>query len=114
MISSFEQKSKTLLQAGAVIFHLDDPRRIIWRGALPIWQGVVADSHEHTRPIKPLGFAILNNHFILYWLTVDNSLIVVKTPSIVREKEDARLHPKILDRHHGNPVIEPISKLLGK
>jgi predicted GH43/DUF377 family glycosyl hydrolase len=105
--ASVEQKTKTLLQAGAVIFDFKDPRRIMWRGALPIWQGVV-DSKEDTRPIEPLGFAVLNNHFILYWLTNKYDLIIVKTPSVVREKEDARLHPKILDRHEGNPVITPI------
>ncbi len=105
--ASVEQKSKTLLQVGAVFFDTKDPKRIMWRGAMPVWQGVV-DSHDHTRPIEPIGFAVLNNHFILYWLTKDSSIIVVKTPSVVREREDSRLHPKILDRHVGNPVIEPI------
>ncbi len=105
--SSVIVKNKTLLQAGGVIFDLKDPRRIMWRGAMPIWQGVV-DSSKTSIPIEPLGFAVLPKHFILYWLTADNSLIVVRIPSVIRESEDFKVRPKILDRHHGNPIVEPI------
>jgi len=105
--ASVEQKSKTLLQTGAVIFDEKDPRRIIWRPEMPIWQGAV-DSKDETRPIEPVGFAVLPKHFVLYWLTADKSLVIVRIPSILREAEDARRHPKIMDRFHGNPIIEPV------
>ncbi|TSC70071.1 MAG: Glycosidase ph1107-related protein [Parcubacteria group bacterium Gr01-1014_46] len=105
--ASVEQKTKTLLQAGAIVFDLNDPRRVIWRAGIPVWQGVV-DSKDNTRPIEPFGFATLKKSFILYWITEDKTLIVAKIPPIFREAEDAKLHPKIMERHHGNPIIEPI------
>lgn len=105
--SSVEQKTNTLLQLGAVICDINDPRRIMWRGAMPIWQGMV-DSKDFTRPIVPFGFAATLNTFIIYWITDDKTLIVVKIPAIWREIEDAKKHPKIMDRHPDNPIITPI------
>lgn len=105
--SSVEHKSKTLLQLGAVVLDLNDPRRVMWRGAMPVWQGVV-DSKEFTRPIEPFGFATLSKYFLIYWMTDDSTLIVVRVPAIWREAEDAKKHPKIMERFHGNPVISPV------
>lgn len=105
--ASVEQGSKTLLQMGAVVFDLNNPKRIIWRSHLPVWQGVV-DSVDKTRPIKPLGFAALPSTLVLYWVTHDGTLIVTRIPALFKEAEDARHHPKIMDRYHSNPVIEPI------
>ncbi len=105
--ASVEFKSKTLLQIGAVIIDINDPRRIIWRAGVPVWQGVV-DSKDDTRPIEPVGFAVLPKAFVLYWLTQDGTLIVSKIPPVFREAEDAKKHPKIMDRYHGNPIIVPI------
>ncbi len=106
--ASVESKSKTLLQTGAVILDANDPRRIIWRAGMPVWQGAV-DSKDYTRPIEPLGFAALPKTFILYWKTDDGSLIVVRIPAIFREAEDAKKHPKIMSRFHGNPVVAPLA-----
>ncbi|MEQ1499756.1 MAG: hypothetical protein ABL917_00065 [Parcubacteria group bacterium] len=105
--ASSEQGSKTLIQMGGVVFGMNDPRRVIWRSNLPIWQGVV-DSKDETRPIKPLGFANMHNHLMLYWVTHENDLIVIKIPSLYKEAEDFRRHPKIMERHESNPIIEPI------
>lgn len=104
--ASVEYKSRTLLQTGAVIIDINDPRRVIWRAGIPVWQGVV-DSKDDTRPIEPLGFAVLPKAFILYWLTEDGTLIVAKIPPVFRETEDAKRYPKIMDRYHGNPILEP-------
>ncbi len=105
--ASVEYKSKTLLQTGAVIIDINDPRRIIWRAGIPVWQGVV-DSKDDTRPIQPIGFAVLPKAFVLYWLTQDGTLIVAKVPPVFKETEEAKRYPKIMDRYHGNPVIQPI------
>jgi predicted GH43/DUF377 family glycosyl hydrolase len=105
--ASVEQGSKTLLQMGAVIFDVNNPKRIVWRSHLPIWQGIV-DSVDKTRPIKPLGFAALPSTLVLYWVTHDGTLIVTRIPALFKEAEDARHHPKIMDRYEGNPIIEPI------
>lgn len=105
--ASVEQGSKTLLQMGGVVFDLNNPKRVIWRSNLPIWQGVV-DSKDKTRPIMPLGFANMANSLVLYWVTFENDLIVIKIPSLYKEAEDLRRHPKILERHESNPIIEPI------
>ncbi|HEY0220723.1 MAG TPA: hypothetical protein VGC58_00695, partial [Candidatus Paceibacterota bacterium] len=105
--ASVEQESKTLLQMGGVVYDMNNPRRVIWRSNLPIWQGVV-DSKDKMRPIKPLGFANMAQHLLLYWVTHENDLIVIKIPTLYKEAEDLRRHPKILNRHESNPIIEPI------
>lgn len=105
--ASVESKSKTLLQVGAAIFDTNEPRRVIWRGSMPVWQGIV-DSKPFVKPIMPFGFVSFYKNFFIYYLTSDGTLIVVKIPAIFRETEDAKKHPKIVDRFHGNPVIEPI------
>lgn len=105
--ASIEKDTKTLLQVGAVIFDINHPKHIIWRGAMPIWQGVV-DSKDKTRPLRHLGFANLGKELILYWATADGNIIIVRIPAMFRETEDAKHHPKIMDRFHNNPIIEPI------
>ncbi len=104
--SSVESKSKTLLQAGAVLLDANNPKRIIWRSTMPIWQGIV-DSKTKTRPISPLGLVSLGDNFIIYWLTSDGNLIVAKIKKWFKDAEDNRYHPKILQRFQGNPILEP-------
>ncbi len=104
--ASVEVKSKTLLQAGAVIFDKDDPKKILWRSAYPIWQGVV-DAKKEVLPIEPLGIVSLGNVFIIYWIAKDGGLIVIKIPALFKDIEENRYLPKILNRYTGNPIIEP-------
>ncbi len=104
--ASVEQGTKTLLQAGAAIIDKNDPKKIIWRSAYPIWQGVV-DGKKKIMPIGPLGIVSVRGVFVIYWITADGGLIVIKIPALFKEIEESRYHPKILDRHTGNPIIEP-------
>jgi len=106
--ASVENNTKTLLQVGAVIFDINNPKHIVWRSGMPIWQGIV-DSKDKTRPIKHLGFSNLGKELIFYWLTADSNIIIVRIPAMFRETEDARHHPKIMDRFENNPIIEPIA-----
>ena len=39
--SNVIKKNQILLQVGAVLFDINNPRRIIWRSDAPVWQGVV-------------------------------------------------------------------------
>lgn len=104
--ASVTQKTKTLLQAGAVIFDKEDPRKIIWRSAYPIWQAVV-DAKRKVLPIEPLGIVSLGNIFVIYWETADGGLIVIKIPALFKDIDENRFLPKILNRYTGNPIIEP-------
>ena len=103
--ASVEHNSKTLLQAGAVIFDKDDSKKIIWRSPLPIWQGVAGSKDSIS--ITPLGSVSLGDNFIIYWMTSDGGLIVVSISKLFKGIEKGRFRPKILDRFHGNPIIEP-------
>lgn len=105
--ASVEFGSKTLLQVGGIIFDINNPRHVIWRGAMPIWQAVI-EAKEKSFPIVPIGFATLRKNFLLYWLSADGGVIVAKIPAIFKETEDSKRYPKIFDRHENNPIIEPI------
>lgn len=104
--SSQEVKNTTLLQAGAVIFDKNDPKKIIWRSAYPIWQGVV-EAKKTAMPIQPMGIVSLGNVFIIYWMAEDGGLIVIKIPALFKNIEENRYSPRILNRYTGNPIIEP-------
>ncbi|MFI5206170.1 MAG: hypothetical protein ACHQVK_04475, partial [Candidatus Paceibacterales bacterium] len=104
--ASIEHKSKVLLQAGAILLDINNPKRIIWRSMLPMWQGVVATKKKST-PITPLGIVLHGNFYLIYWLSKDLNLIIVKVPTSFKSAEDSRYHPKILNRFKGNPIIEP-------
>ncbi|MFZ2522172.1 MAG: hypothetical protein WAX44_02900 [Minisyncoccia bacterium] len=104
--ASVEVKNKTLLQAGAVIFDKDDPKKILWRSAYPIWQGVV-ETKKEALPIEPLGIVSLGNVFVIYWISKDGGLIVIKIPALFKDIEENRFLPRILNRFTGNPIIEP-------
>lgn len=105
--ASVEHESKVLLQVGAVLVDKKNHRHIIWRSPGPIWQGVV-HAKSQSLPLSPLGFVPLNNHHYIYWLTNDGDIVVSVVPLMFRELEDAKYHPKVLTRFHGNPILEPI------
>lgn len=104
--ASVLEKTKTLLQVGAVLLDINNPKKVLWRNSSPAWQ-VVIETKNKTLPIRPLGLVYHHNKFIIYWLTSDNSLIVAIVPSLFKEIEENRIYPKIMNRFHGNPIIEP-------
>lgn len=104
--ASVQSKSNMLLQVGAVILDRNSPRRVAWRSSFPVWQGMV-EGTKKTLPTGPLGFVAHGNSFLIYWITADGNLILVKIKSTFKEIDDNRYHPKILNRFHGNPIIEP-------
>ncbi len=103
--ASVLHNSKTLLQVGGIIFDINNPKRVIWRGGMPIWQAVV-EANEKSLPITPLGFATLRKHFFIYWLSADGGVIVAKIPILFKEIEDNKYYPKIFERDKSNPIIE--------
>ncbi|MEQ1561095.1 MAG: hypothetical protein ABL899_00060 [Nitrospira sp.] len=105
--ASVQHESKSLLQVGAVIVDVKNPKHILWRSGMPIWQGVV-EAKEKSMPIKSIGFVTLGKSFLIYWMTADFNLVVAKIPILFREVEDARFHPKILERSEHNPILEPL------
>lgn len=104
--ASVSDGNKTLLQAGAVIFDKDDPKKIIWRSGYPIWQGVV-EAKKGSMPIEPMGIVSLGNVFIIYWIAHDGGLVVIKIPALFKDIDENRYTPRILNRYTGNPIIEP-------
>lgn len=103
--ASVEKNTNMLLQVGAVVLDKNNPKRVIWRSSFPVWQGIV-EANKKSLPTGPLGFVPVGGNYLIYWLTKDNNLILVKIKSAFKEKDD-RLHPKILDRHESNPIVEP-------
>lgn len=104
--ASVHEGDKVLLQVGGVIFDKNHPLHIMWRSPLPVWQGVV-HAKEASLPIRPLGFVPFENHYYIYWVTAENDIIVATIHALFKEIEEAKYHPKILQRYHGNPILEP-------
>ena len=104
--ASVQKNSNMLLQVGAVILDKNNPKRVAWRSNFPVWQGIV-EANKKSLPTGPLGFVPLGGNFLIYWLTKDHRLILVKIKSAFKELDDNRYHPKVLKRFHGNPIIEP-------
>lgn len=104
--ASVEKGSQTLLQVGSVLLDINNPKRVIWRNSAPAWQSVV-EGKTKLLGIKPLGLVHHKNRFFIYWIAKNNSLIVATVPGLFKEIEENRIYPKIMDRFHGNPIIEP-------
>lgn len=104
--ASVERESQTLLQVGSVLLDINNPKKVIWRNSAPAWQSVI-EGKAKLLGIKPLGLVHHNNRFFIYWIAKNNSLIVATVPQLFKEIEESRIYPKIMDRFHGNPIIEP-------
>ena len=104
--ASLKRQSHILLQAGAVLFDINDPKRIIWRSGEPIWQAMIETKNKMTE-IHPLGFVSIENNFFIYWITSDRDIILAKIPALFKEIEEAIYHPKIFKKFKNNPIIEP-------
>jgi len=103
--NSKKNTKQTLIQAGAVLFDINNPKRIIWRSEFPVWQGVVETKKEKS-DVYPIGFASLHKKFLIYWMTSDGVLIIATVSAIFKELEEARYQPKILERFDSNPILE--------
>ncbi len=102
--ASVRKAKKKLLQVGGVLFDLKDPRRIIWRSEVPLWQGIV-ESKSEKEDYFPVGFVYFHNNFLIYWRTSENDLILSSFPALFKEADIYQY--KILDRFEQNPVITP-------
>ncbi len=102
--SSVKKDSKTLLQIGGVLFHANDPKRVIWRSEVPLWQGVAELKNEREN-ISPVGFVHFNEIFMVYWTTKKGDLVLSTFPAIFKSADIYEYN--ILDRFEKNPIIEP-------
>lgn len=103
--ASIKKSSQTLLQAGATLFDIHNPKRILWRSEIPVWQGLVETKKDKTE-VHPIGFVALGDKFLLYWMTSNGVLVIATVPALFKELEAARNLPKILHRFDGNPIVK--------
>jgi predicted GH43/DUF377 family glycosyl hydrolase len=102
--STVRRKKDTLLQIGAVLFDLKDPKRAIWRSEVPLWQGVV-EAKEEEEVFTPIGFVYFQDTFMIYWRTEENGLLISTFPALFKSTDIYQY--SILERFERNPVIEP-------
>jgi beta-1,2-mannobiose phosphorylase / 1,2-beta-oligomannan phosphorylase len=103
--ASVIQGTHTLLQAGGVLFDVNDPKRVIWRSEGPIWQGLLQGKKKAVTA-EPLGFAIHHGKFLIYWSASDGTIIAASLPALFTEVAEIH-HPQIFKKFSGNPVISP-------
>ena len=104
---SVKDGSKDLLQVGGILFDVKDPKRIVWRSEVPLWQGVV--KLENEKDIVPVGFVYFKDVFVVYWLVGGKDLLVSTFPALFSGKEIYQY--EILEKFEKNPVITPRSGL---
>ena len=104
--ASIKQKEYTLLQAGAVLFDIKDPKRVIWRSETPLWQGLTETKNKKSA-ISPLGFVYLKDVYVIYWVSEEGNLIVATFPALFKKIEIPQY--KILEKFERNPILKPRS-----
>lgn len=102
--ASVRSEKDTLLQVGGVLFDLKDPKRIIWRSEVPLWQGVIELKKQKT-DLLPIGFVYFHDSFMVYWKTETNDLVVSTFPALFKSTDIYQY--SILDRFEQNPVLTP-------
>jgi predicted GH43/DUF377 family glycosyl hydrolase len=103
--ASITKDSETMLQVGGVLFDNTDPRHIIWRSPVPLWQGIVRKDKSKYDKIYTVGFTYFKNRFTVYWSTEHGDLIVGSFPSLFKSIEIKQY--KILNKFEKNPIIIP-------
>lgn len=101
--ASIKHDKHYLLQIGGVLFDINDPKRILWRSEVPLWQGI-AEIKNKQECINPTGFVYLNDRFVVYWVTKDGGMVISTFPSLLKNTEIYQ--HKILKRSDKNPIIE--------
>lgn len=100
--ASVKRGEQYLLQVGGVLFDINNPKKILWRSEIPLWQGV-AEMKNQGKTISPVGFVYFNDTFIVYWITKDGGMIISTFPSLYKNIEVYQ--HKILNRSEKNPII---------
>lgn len=100
--SSVKKEKQYLLQVGGVLFDVNNPKRILWRSEVPLWQGVIEIKNKKDL-VAPVGFISMNDTFIVYWLTSDGGMVLSTFPSLFKNTEVYQ--HKILKRFDRNPII---------
>ncbi len=106
--ASRQEGPLTRLAAGAILFAADDPKKVLWRSAVPVWEGLVYSAEG---AIVPLGAAFDENatgaaEMALYWSAADGSIIrafvpVPRSVFFFTAPEERRF----LHKHHENPIL---------
>ncbi|MEI7777726.1 MAG: hypothetical protein WCI52_03910 [bacterium] len=97
------------VQAGGVLFDVNDPRKMIWRSEMPLWRAEVEAVKGES--VNPLGVIFRKEETIIYWVSNSGEMIVAESPAffsaVAPEKKPVR---KLLTKHIENPILSPDSE----
>ncbi len=101
----------TRVAAGAILFAADNPKKILWRSPVPVWESLV---YSEKGAVLPLGVAFTDAEkpngervMTLYWIAADNSIIRATIP--LPQSVPLLATPperRFLNRHHANPILQ--------
>jgi predicted GH43/DUF377 family glycosyl hydrolase len=100
-----KNSSGSRIQVGAATFKKDEPTEVIWRSREPIWE----QPEDLDDNLTPLGSAIVNEELLLYFVTGDNSVVVLPCPLPHKKSHDDKPFSYIVKKHDKNPIIAPRS-----
>ena len=100
--ASIKKDAQHLLQVGGALFDKNNPKRVLWRSEIPLWQGVIETTNKKDL-VVPVGFVYLNNNFLVYWLTKSGNMVISTFPSLFKNPEIYQ--HKILKRAEQNPIL---------
>ena len=91
------------LMVGAALFANDQPYRLLWRSAMPVWETTLTKGDA---PAISLGTVCRDGQVYQYWRTQQNKVLSVTLP--VSMFGPQRVEPATaLERHPNNPIITP-------
>ncbi len=104
--ASYQTEKYTLLQVGGILFDKNYPTHILWRGGMPIWQGVFTKSKTDS-VCKPLGMATTTHGHFFYWVTESGAVVTAHIPLLFASSTISLPTHHVLKRVPHNPVLSP-------
>lgn len=111
--ASHQEGGLVRLAAGAIVFDIHNPKKILWRSPSPLWEGLV---YRNNTTITPLGItfenfenseqAVHDDKITLYWSASDGSIIRadIAVPKAIPQSTTPP-ERRFLHKHHQNPIL---------
>jgi len=97
-------KESRKITIGAALFAPDQPYKMLWRSAEPIWERTVT---KESFPLSYLGCIVSGNSLRLFWASRDGEIVSETVKPATAGIGALKKGPSHFVRHHANPILKP-------